>query len=157
MKTIEHIEQAQKIWWQFTQSYKTFEDLTEDDFDLKGLTLTEIKTQIQQYGTLLVDAHSDATDKDTLLSATETGCFHCLRLFKGKSGVDDQSLSYSSLLCDNCGVDGLVSLDFLPKDTDVREAFVEDMEDIWFESTQYGAGQPKRQYSVERISQYSVK
>jgi len=157
METIEHIEQAQKIWWQFTQSDKAFEDLTEDDFDLKGLTLTEIKTRIQQYGKLLVDAHSDATGKDMIVSATDTGCFHCLRLFNGQRGVDEQSLSYRSLLCDHCGVDGLVSLDHLPDDTDVREAFVEDMEDIWFESTQHGAGQPKRQYSVERIRQYLVK
>jgi len=156
MEPIEHIEQAQKIWWQFTQSGKAFGDLTEDDFDLNGLNLTEIKAHIQQYGRLLVDAHSDATGKDTILSATDTGCFYCLQLFKGQSGVDEQSLSYRYPLCDNCGVDGLVSLDFLPTDTDVREAFVKDMEDIWFESAQHGAGQLERQYSVERIRQYNA-
>lgn len=156
METLESIEQAQKLWWQFTQTYKPFEQLTINDFEAKGLTLTEIKTHIQHYGQLLVNAHSDATDKDTILSAKATGCFHCLHLFNGQEGVDKQSLNHSDLLCNQCGIDGLVSLDHVPEDTDIREAFVEDMEDIWFESTRHSPGKPERQYSVAEIKRYDA-
>lgn len=156
MKNVNDMAYAQKMWWQFTQTHKPFDELAKSDFDAKGVTLTAIKTHIQQYGMLLVDAHGEATDKDTLLSAASMGCFHCLRVFKGQSGIDKQSVSYSTFLCDACGIDGLVSLDHLPDDPDIREAFVEDMADLWFDDTEYHAGQPERHYSAERIRQYTV-
>lgn len=154
---MDNIGHAQKIWWQFTQSYTVFDELTVDHFDIDDATLTEIKTAIQEYGTLLISAHDDASDYVSLTSAVETGCFHCLHRAKGDGGIDPQVATQHVALCLMCGIDGLVSLDALPNDPDIRDAFLEDMEDIWFDQRRDGAGRPERHYSVDQIRQYKAK